>query len=337
MKNKILNIVVLILSSIIFLYFFLYENGLNQLIGIMKTVNVFWLLTAISLMLIYWVFEIFIIHELTRLLFLGQKVRKSIKAAMIGQFFGAITPFQTGAQPAVFYALVDEGIDTGSASSILMMKFIVHQTTMITYSLIIIVLKFSYFKSMISGLFYLCLLGFIFNLGIILISIMFSINRRFTKSLLIGAFKFLNKIKLVSKWEEAESKIEKSLNDFHNNATLIAQNYKVVIKVAIINTAQLTVFYVIPYFIYRSFNLVSASVWNMLSAQTFVMMIVSITPLPGGSGGAEGGFTLLFKLFFKENIFPAVVLWRIITYYSCIFIGALFVLHLPKNISKESK
>lgn len=331
MKNKILNTAVVILSSIIFLYFFLYLNGLNQLVKILKEINGLWLLVASVLMLIYWAFEILIIHELTRLPFPEQKFRKSIKAAMIGQFFGSVTPFQTGAQPAIFYALVEEGIDSGSASSILMMKFIVHQTTMTIYSFIIIILKFSYFKSMISGLFYLCLLGFVFNLGIILIAVMFSINKGFTKGLLSGVFKFLSRMKLVRKWEQHESKIEKSLNDFHNNAKLIAKNYKVIIKVAVINTAQLTVFYVIPYFIYRSFNLASASLWNMLAAQTLVMMIVSITPLPGGSGGAEGGFTLLFSLFFKENILPAVILWRAITYYSCIFIGAFFVIHLPKK------
>jgi uncharacterized protein (TIRG00374 family) len=73
----------------------------------------------------------------------------------------------------------------------------------------------------------------------------------------------------------------------------------------------------------------------MLAAQTFVMMIVSITPLPGGIGGAEGGFILLFSAFFGENIFPAVVLWRLITYYSCIGVGVLFSIHRPKNTMKH--
>jgi glycosyltransferase 2 family protein len=337
MKNKIFNIAVVILSLVIFLYFFFYQNGLNQLISVLKVINIFWLSMAIVLMFVYWTFETLIIHELTRLLFSKQKLSKSIKAAMIGQFFGSITPLQTGAQPAVFYALTEEGIDSASASSILMMKFIVHQTTMTVYSLIIIILKFNYFKSIISGLFYLCLLGFAFNLGIILVAVTFSINKRFNKSVLFGSSKFLNKIGLANKWGKSQSKMEKSLNDFHSNALLIAKNIKVVLRVAIINTAQLTVFYSIPYFIYRSFNLSSASIWNMIAAQTLVMMIVSITPLPGGVGGAEGGFTFILKIFFQQNIFPAVILWRIITYYSCIGIGALFVIHKPRNKASSNK
>jgi len=282
-------------------------------------------------MFIYWTFEIFIIHDLTRLLFPEQKFSCSIEAGMVGEFYAAITPLQTGAQPAICYVLEKEGIESASASSILMMKFIIHQTTLTIYSFIIIILKFSYFKSTISGIFYLCLLGFIFNLGIILIAVMFSINKGFTKGLLLGTFNFLSKIKLVKNWQKTEGEIEKGLDDFHDNALVIVKNYKLVLRVTIINTAQLTVFYVIPYLIYRGFDPASTSLWNMLAAQTLVMLIVSIPPIPGGAGGAEGGFILLFTMFFKENILPGVLLWRIITYYSCILIGSLFVIHLPRN------
>jgi len=326
MKNKIFNVIVITLSLVMLLYYLAYKNGLSEIISVIRIINSFWLLAAIVLMLFYWTFETLIIHELTRILFPTQKFKKSIKGAMVGQFFGSITPFQTGAQPAIFYTLVEAGIDSASASSILMMKFIVHQTTVTIYSFIIIVLKFSYFKSMISGLFYLCLLGFLFNLGIILIAVMFSINKGFTQVLLAGIFKFLRRIRFTKKMALSEDKIENSLKEFHYNATLIAKNYKVIMKVAIINTSQLTVFYVIPYFIYRSFSMTTASLWNMLAAQTLVMMIVSITPLPGGIGGAEGGFAVIFKVFFNQNILPAVILWRIITYYSCILIGLLFTI-----------
>lgn len=331
MKNKIVNVAAIIISVAIFLYFFIYEKGLHQLISVLKVINVYWIFAAIALMLVYWTLEVFIIHELTRLLFLQQKFSSSIKAAMVGQLYASITPLQTGAQPAIYYVLESGGISPASASSILVMKFIIHQITMTIYSFIIIILKFNYFTSKISGIFYLCLIGFLFNFGIILTAVMFSINKKLTNIILLNGIKFLSKIKLIKNWQKSYEKIERGLNEFHDNAIFIAKNYKIVLRVAIINTVQLTVFYVIPYIIYRSFNLGSANLWNMLAAQTLVMLIVSITPLPGGSGGAEGGFIFLFKMFFKENILPGVLLWRIITYYSCILIGSLFTLHRTKN------
>ncbi|MBW9172391.1 lysylphosphatidylglycerol synthase transmembrane domain-containing protein [Clostridium estertheticum] len=331
MKNKILNIAAIIISLAIFIYFFLYKNGLHQLVSVLKVINISWIIAAIALMFIYWALEVFIVQGLSKLLFKQQKLRDSIKAAMVGQFYASITPLQTGAQPAIYYVLENEGIEPASASSILVMKFIIHQTTLTIYSFIIIILKYNYFISKISGIFYLCLVGFIFNFGIILTAVMFSINKRFTKALLLGGSKFLCRIKLLKNWQKSVNKIEKGLDDFHDNSILIAKNYKTVLRIVIINTAQLTVFYIIPYIIFRAFNLEYASLFNMLAAQTLVMLIVSITPLPGGAGGAEGGFVLLFTMFFKENILPGVLLWRIITYYSCILVGSLFAIRLPKN------
>ena len=40
MKNKVLNVAAVIISLGIFLYFFLYKNGLHQLISVLKVINV---------------------------------------------------------------------------------------------------------------------------------------------------------------------------------------------------------------------------------------------------------------------------------------------------------
>ena len=75
MKNKIFNVAAFIISLTIFLYFFLYKNGLHQLLSVLKVINVSWIIAAIALMFVYWTFEVLIIHGLTRLLFQKQKFR----------------------------------------------------------------------------------------------------------------------------------------------------------------------------------------------------------------------------------------------------------------------
>ena len=73
----------------------------------------------------------------------------------------------------------------------------------------------------------------------------------------------------------------------------------------------------------------------MIAAQVFLTMFMSFIPLPGAAGGAEGGFCMIFGLFFKANtIIPALFLWRVITYYSCIGVGALFSL-IPNSKLKK--
>lgn len=52
-------------------------------------------------------------------------------------------------------------------------------------------------------------------------------------------------------------------------------------------------------------------------------MFATVMPTPGGAGGAEYTFTLLFGMLLgPAKLLMALVLWRIITYYSCIVFGA---------------
>ncbi|MDR2903589.1 MAG: flippase-like domain-containing protein, partial [Clostridiales bacterium] len=51
-------------------------------------------------------------------------------------------------------------------------------------------------------------------------------------------------------------------------------------------------------------------------------MITAFVPIPGAAGAAEGSFYLFFAIFFGESLLlSAVLIWRVITYYSCIAAG----------------
>ena len=65
---------------------------------------------------------------------------------------------------------------------------------------------------------------------------------------------------------------------------------------------------------------------------------MAIIPLPGAEGGAEGGFYLIYSLFFKsDTIITAIFIWRILTYYSSIAIGSIFTLVFPNANLKKNK
>jgi uncharacterized membrane protein YbhN (UPF0104 family) len=60
--------------------------------------------------------------------------------------------------------------------------------------------------------------------------------------------------------------------------------------------------------------------------QSFLSLAVSFFPLPGASGASEGGFYLFFSAYFtKVPVFIPMLIWRFISYYSILIVGALQV------------
>jgi len=326
MQNKIFNSLVVILSACILLSFFVFSNNAHSLVVTLTSVNKFWIFVALVCMLVFWLLEAIILHIITTILYNAHNLfYKSIKFAMIGQFFGSLTPFASGSQPAQLYAMTEYGIPAGISGSILMIKFIIHQTVFTFYSLLVIGLKFSYFRLRIKYFIYFALVGFTFNTFIIIVAFLFSSKEKLTKKLLSIILNILSKIKLVKNPQKKYEDIEKELMSFHKNSAIIGKNKLVCINASILTFMQWTIFYSIPYCVYRAFGFNTANIFTMISAQIFLTIIMSCVPLPGGEGAAEGGFFIIFKLFFPQKLLlPAIFLWRVLSYYSCIVAGSLF-------------
>ncbi|MCY6369187.1 lysylphosphatidylglycerol synthase transmembrane domain-containing protein [Clostridium ganghwense] len=331
MKNKTFNIIIIVLSAVIFMSFAISTKGLGHLIGQLKNLNYFWILLSSLLMVTYWIADSIILNIFAKSLSVKQTLWESFKMTMIGQFFNSITPFYSGGQPAQVYFMMKRDINCGVASSILAMKLVVYQGVLAIYSIIIVILKFTFFKNNMSNFFCLAVLGLIINAGVILFLVLASINKRVTKGILTFILTILSKIRIVKNVNKVLLRVEEELDNFHKNSVLIIRNFGTLIWVSLFTAIQLTAYFVIPYFIYRSFNMNSADFFNMVAVGTFLNMIVTIIPLPGASGGSEGGFYMLFGMFFRRYyIVSAIIIWRIITYYFCIAFGSIFTI-VEKN------
>jgi uncharacterized protein (TIRG00374 family) len=218
-------------------------------------------------------------------------------------------------------------------------KFIVYQTVLTLYSLFIFLFRSRFFRENLSHFFYLAWNGFLVNAAVILMSVLFSHYKSITHTFLVKIYQILKWMRLVKDPEIVEKKMEEKLENFHKHASIMKKNRPLLLKTTVLTILQLTMFFIIPYCIYRSFGMNEAGIVNMIAAKAFVLMVTSFIPLPGASGGAEGSFYLFFGLFFrKENILSAILLWRIITFYSCILFGGLTTVLAPeKPLKSESR
>jgi uncharacterized protein (TIRG00374 family) len=141
--------------------------------------------------------------------------------------------------------------------------------------------------------------------------------------------------------EKTKGKLSKKfiafMKDFSESVDLLKRRKGVFTKLFTLNMIKLTSLYSIPFFIAKSLGVPSLDIVNVIAASAFLMMITSFVPVPGAGGGAEGGFYFIFSPFFTgEKAVAIMVLWRLMTYYLAMIIGAFLFVWFLLNIYKTS-
>ena len=102
-----------------------------------------------------------------------------------------------------------------------------------------------------------------------------------------------------------------------------ASNFFTIILQLFLAMLETMIFCLIPFFIYKLFYpLGEISAMEIITRTIICNMVSLIIPLPGGSGGAEFSFIAMFSsLFVGGTAVWALLIWRILNYYSYIIQG----------------
>lgn len=333
--KKTINILLFVVTIGILVYFCVHENNLLTLINAMPSLNYFWVIASLLSMIMCWIFDSMTINGIMSDM-LKKKYSKflSFKTTITGQFFSAITPLGIAGQPMQIVELTRQRVEVGKAISILVRKFLIYQSTMAIYSLTVILLKTHMFMSRVDNFIILTLIGFFSQCFTVVLLLLFYINKSFTTKIIEFFIKLLSKIKIIKNADKYIKKIKNELNFFLENNKSMRGNIKLSIKLYLFTFLQLTFLFLVPFFVYKSFNNEGYPVIDMIATQSFVNMISSYTPLPGAAGTTEGMFLILFCTFFDVSVVtPAMIVCRLITYYLNIIIGFI-VIRIKKPINK---
>ena len=331
------TIITLALSAGILLYFLFSTNGISELGSIISTLKLSWLFLAIFCAIIGWFIEGFVLHLFCRHFDHKWTYHRSFTVGMVGVLYNAITPFATGGQPMQIITLRGMDMDTGMASSIIAVKSLSYQIVMVLYALIMVVMKLHYFQTSVSNFSFLTVIGLFTNCIFIASIILFMISEKLTDKILRTSLHVLSKYKICKHPDERYEKIHAHLQVFHDASKIMGNTWRLYLTACVLTTLQITLGSLIPYFIYRSFNLRGAQISTMIAAQVFVSMVSAFVPLPGSSGGAELSFSAFFGPYFTQNkMIPAIILWRIITYYLNIAFGSAYIYIINRKSEPNS-
>ena len=251
---------------------------------------------------------------------------KGFVNAYVAGLFNNITPGASGGQVAQGYIFRKQGIPVSHSVGILWLDFIVYQSTMCIYVLLLIIFKFPYFYSNYSEYFVIVIFGFLVGSGIIGFLWALAKMPRFYQWLTTSGINIGHKLHIIKNKEAALDKLNELLAAFAKEIVVLSTHKKMIVKLVIITVLRLTLQYSIPFFCARALHIdVSASVlFNIIALSAFVAMVNAFLPMPGSSGGTEATFVLMFSTIFQRGDAASImILWRSVTFYMTLIIGGV--------------
>lgn len=229
-------------------------------------------------------------------------------------------------------------------------KFIVYQIVTTVFSILAVIIKFGYFKSAFTNFWSTAfiILGFTVQLAVTGLFLIVSFSKKVSDKLVRGIYWIMKKLRFVKEPEHKIRKLKREIRIFQQSSKDLMADKKKLVKIYLLVILQVMLILSVPYFIYLSLDMrqitinaggVPGNIFDFICIQSFVLFTSNLVPLPGASGGAELAFSMYFGQFFiiggVNKIKPAILLWRLCTYYASIVVSAPFS-YLTKGRNSSS-
>ena len=336
-KKYILNISIMLIVTGLAIFFVLKDDA-SAVFDSLATANIWYILIGLGLIMITFLSEALILFVLARLYNDEYKYRQGFFNFMIGRFFCGITPSASGGQFAQAYTFNKQGVSLTSASSILVMMFIVYQFSLILFggsTLIGCVINGSLPDGTMNvfglelDVITLSIIAFALTSSMVIIMFVLALNKnvhRFVINLIANIGVFLKIIKK-NKKEEKIIAMNTKLEIFRIELKRLFSNIKVLITVLILFLINLFAFNCIPYFCFKACNvdLGVNNFMNSMAYSSFTYMVTQLIPIPGASGGAELFFNLMYAPYVNDvaSLKSAILIWRTVTFFFGLIFGGL--------------
>ncbi|MBR2871267.1 MAG: flippase-like domain-containing protein [Clostridia bacterium] len=283
-------------------------------------------------------------------------LKTCLETAVVGIYYNNVTPFAIGGQPFEIYHLSKHGVHGGVASSLPIATYFLNQIAFVIMGFAFVFMYTSNTLDIPSEMIgvmptilnIVAIVGLSFSLIMPVIIILFSLLPRFTSKLVAGVLHIGNKLHIIKNPKATAMKTYKTV--IHNSRCIkkIASRPVVFISTFLMSFLEHICGTSIAYFVlcFFGFNWGGGMVeWLQVVQLCFLINVaISIIPTPGNAGAADLSFYLLFKtglglsagLQVSGYAFPAMITWRILSFYSTIIIGFAFT-NLKKRSDRRKK
>lgn len=333
MKNKkVISFIIIAIITVIVLYLSLkdhYDVIINSILGI----NKIWLLLSFVFLFGYYILRSLSISTLAKNFNKEYTFKDAFRLILETNFFHAITPFASGGQPYEMYALNKKNIKLSDCMSIATGDFIVYQIALVLLGIIALASN-SIFKIIDNGFIrYLVNLGFIVNTIVIISLFVISLSKKLGKMIANFCINILHGIRIIKDKEKLQKKFHDYIHEFNSGSKILYKNKTNFILLIISQFVALALFYLVPFCLLIGMGINHIYILKCIIIMAYVMLVGSFVPIPGGTGGLEYAFVIFFGKYITGPIINGVMLlWRFITYYFGMILGAILL-----NVKEDKK
>ena len=314
MKNKkyIINTLIILVITSVVLYFALKDN-FDKTLHIILNANKLLILLVIVIMLVAFSLQSYGLYKIAKEYNNELSFKDIFKQIIIVQFFNGIA----------------------NSTITILQNSILFQVALVLCGILAVL--FNRLYSIFGNdeiLARLTILGFIFNVIAGIGLLLFTFSTSLAKKITFFIINILNKIKIIKNKNKHIEKWNKEFEEFENSGKKLRKNTKLTITVIFVNFLAFILLSLIPYFIIKATDPYSSiTIVHSIVGTMYVYLISAFVPIPGGSGGIEFSFSKFFSPIVISNsvISASLILWRFITYYIPMIIGAIVLNFFRKH------
>ncbi|BBM18039.1 phosphatidylglycerol lysyltransferase [Enterococcus avium] len=260
-------------------------------------------------------------------------VRDGFFASAYATFYRVIT-FGTGSivSEVIYYHKKELTYSEATGTSAL--RMITYKIALMVWALVFLVIKSSAIQAHIANGIFLVLAGVLVTLLIISSLLVLSLNINAQVLFVIICNRLFKRQKL----RDIVDQLNNQVYSLRGAIKTFIRDRNAVIRVFCSNMAKLVVWYSLPFFILVK-DYPYIDIWLTVALISFTVILGGVLPAPGGIGGFEFVYVILFRnIVGKVDAVSSLLLYRYATYLLPFLIGMIYVLfNKQRQINHEIK
>ena len=247
----------------------------------------------------------------------------AIHLSLQGLYYANITPGSSGGQPMQAYLMSQRSIPVGVGASALSVRFFFNQLVMVGMTGVLWLCNAAFCQAQLGRVKMLIILGCAINFAAVPLVLLAMFRREWLDRLAALLLRLGTRLRLVKQPEVLNERIRRILDSYHDSMVGVARRPGQLLTQLLVSLAEMLCLTSVTVCVYRAFGQAGTAWYELLAVSIMLFVSASYTPLPGASGAQEGGFLLYYRgIFAGGTISVALLVWRFMTYYAILLIGA---------------